>query len=381
MTDTSTTGPADHHRMGPSSLRYREICPGYDGMQSTNPAAEMGTRIHAALETDDLSGLHNDWEVLLVTKCQEARVNIMNRLRFVPDKTYREIRLDIDLGEGIHTFGTSDEIMVSGNTGIKIDWKSGRGAVDEAEVNCQAQAYVLGAFQKFPEIHTLHFYFVLPARDEISFATYTREDIPRIQTRLRGIIKRATEILGKFDRKEPIDPAILKPNPNICCYCANPGRCPALTYIAMEILSKYATDFKIPDEVHGSAIDDPETLATLLPWTSVMETWAGGIKKRSKEVVLEEGLTIPGYEIKERAGSKAISSALAAYEAVKDHMTLEEFLGQIGDLPFNSIADVVYNAAPKGKKTKAKNELEDALRDQGALIDKPKTIYLSAVKS
>lgn len=342
----------------------------------------MGSRIHAALETDDFSILHNDWEVKLAEACVSARANMLTHLKFTPKETHREIRLDIDLGQGVHTFGTSDELMINGDTGVKIDWKTGRNGVDPAETNVQAQAYVLGAFQKFSQLETLHFIFILPQRDEISYATYTRADMERIQTRLRSIVLNAMSTLQLFAEKADIPPGLLNPQSKVCCYCANIDRCPAISQIILDIVKRYAdSDIDIPDIVHGSEIHDPAVIAKLLPLLPIAESWAAGMRQRSKSMVTEDGYDIPGYEMKERAGSKSIASARAAWDVVKDKMSIEEFLDQVQDIPFNAIADVIYAKAPRGNKTRAKNEFEDALRDNDALIDKPKTTFLAAIKS
>ena len=52
-----------HAEFGPSSLKYYATCAGYHGNEGTNPAAEMGTRIHEALEIRDTSTLQSEEEV------------------------------------------------------------------------------------------------------------------------------------------------------------------------------------------------------------------------------------------------------------------------------------------------------------------------------
>lgn len=380
MSDTSSTGPGNHAKHGPSSLRSKEICPGYQSRQSTNPMAELGTRVHAALETDDFSNLPNSFEVMLAERCVEARANVMNFFNFYPKETFREIRLDIDLEDGCHTFGTADEAMVSGDTILAVDWKIGRGAIDDASVNAQAQAYTLGLFQKFPDVETVHFTFIIPQRDEITYATFTRADIPRITLRLSTIIRRAEHVHALWDSGQQVPPELLNPQTSICCYCANQHRCAALAKHALNLAGKYDTDIEIPDIVHGSEIDDPETIAKLLPLVPIFEDWAAGIRKRSRDMVLVDGVEIPGFAMKERAGSKTITSARAAWEILKDSMSVDEYLDLMSDVPFNSLADVIYNRAPKGKKSAAKNDFEDRLRDAGAINDAPKQSFLAAIK-
>lgn len=377
----STTGPGSHAKHGPSSLRYKEICPGYQSRQNTNPAAEMGNRIHAALETDDFSGLHNDFEKMLTERCISARAKVMDYFNLYPKVTHREIRLDMDLEDGCATFGTADELMIDGSTGMMVDWKTGRMAIDDATVNAQAQAYTLGVFQRFPEIEKVIFTFIIPQRDEISYAEYTRADIPDIVLRLSTIIRRAEHVHALWDSKQGVCPSLLNPQTSVCCYCDNQHRCSALSQKALNLAGKYTSDFDIPDIVHGSEIDDPEVIAKLLPLVPIMEAWAAGIRKRSKDMVLEDGVEIPGYALKERSGAKVITSARAAWEILQHEMTVEEYLDKMGNVPFNSLADIVYDKAPKGQKSKAKHDFEDALRDSGSIIDSPKQQYFAQIKA
>lgn len=384
ITTTEVTTPTHepaHAKFGPSTLKYYEICPGYQSSPGTNPAAEMGTRIHEALETDNLDALTDSYERLIAEKCLEAKGKIFERHGVDPNSGthHREIRLKIDLGDH-STFGTCDELVIpdNANWAVQIDWKTGRGAIDDAEINSQAQAYVLGAFQKFPHLETIHFYFVIPQRDEISYATYTRDDMATIQLRVSTVIRRAEDARAKMSCGDPSVEAVLNPQLKVCDYCSQQANCPAITRKVLSIAAKYQTEgFPIPDQVHGSMTDNPSDIALMLDFIPIVEKWIDGVKAKARKFVFEDGLEVPTYELRERAGSKSIASAAAAYDAVKDEITVDEFLSTITDISFNSVAEIVYEKAPRGKKTAAKNALEDKLRDSGALNERPASQYLS----
>lgn len=382
---TTTDETQAHAKFGPSSLKYFEVCPGYQGRQGTNPAAEMGTRIHEALEKDTLDNLTDDYERLIAEKCIEAKGNIFEHHGIDPatGTHHREIRLTIDVGT-TKTFGTCDELVIPDNAdwAVQIDWKTGRGAIDDASVNSQAQAYVLGAFQKFPELNTIHFYFVIPQRDEISYATYTRDDMDDMKLRVSTVIHRAEVARQKMSCGDPSVESMLNPQQKVCDYCAMQASCAALTRKVLTIRSKYLNDgFPMPDEIHGSNTNDPEDMAKLLDLVPIIQQWIDGVKARSRQFVFEDGIDIPGYELKTRAGSKSIISAAAAYDAIKDEIPVDEFLSAITDVSFNSVAEIVYDRAAKGKKTAAKNAFEDKLRDLGALKDAPASQFLQKSKS
>jgi hypothetical protein len=161
-----------HAEYGPSSIKMSAHCPGYEGESGTNPAAEMGTRIHEALETGDWSGL-NDYESSLAQGCRNAEDAIFKHHGYEVSELddYKEIRLTMQL-RGEETFGTCDRLTVNGTEAVQIDYKTGQMAVDEPQDNWQAKAYTLGAFQQFPQLDTIHFYFVACRRDEILFHTF-----------------------------------------------------------------------------------------------------------------------------------------------------------------------------------------------------------------
>lgn len=370
-----------HAEFGPSSLKMFEICPGYTGREGTNPAAEMGTRIHEALELDDLSKLTTDIEIGIAESCLETLGHIIAHHNLTNYEDHREIRLDIDLNDGLSTFGTCDRLLIQGNVGVQVDWKTGVSVIDDAEVNCQAQAYTLGSFQRFPQLQEIHFYFVIPQRGEVSYAKYTRDDIPRIQLRLSTVIRRAKEARKCWAKGENVPVESLNPTPGVCDYCANQAKCTAVTKKVLTIAAKYEGDnYPLPEEVHGSLTHDPAAIAQMLRFVPIAEKWAAGVKERAKEMAFDDFIEIPGFECRERAGRKTIKNAAAAWDAVKDKMTIDDFLLLVGDIPFNAIADKLYDQAPRGKKTAAKNEFECALRDAEALADSPTQRFLSPSK-
>tara|TARA_R100000152_G_C6782121_1_gene218516 strand:+ start:1750 stop:2022 length:273 start_codon:yes stop_codon:yes gene_type:complete len=52
--------PEAHHELGPSALKYVEICPGFRSNNETNEWAEEGTMLHSAVENEDLTGLNEE---------------------------------------------------------------------------------------------------------------------------------------------------------------------------------------------------------------------------------------------------------------------------------------------------------------------------------
>ena len=82
--------PEQHHELGPSTLKYVEICPGYRSSNETNPFAEEGTMLHSACETGNMDGL-NDEQLRLVTAC----LDYLAPMEVVADETHKELRVEV----------------------------------------------------------------------------------------------------------------------------------------------------------------------------------------------------------------------------------------------------------------------------------------------
>ena len=286
-------------------------------------------------------------------------------------KDYREVRVQIDLGQGRSTFGTCDRFVVySDNTADAIDYKTGYGKIDDAEINIQGQAYVLGLFQKFPQVTEITMWFLVPARDEASMHTFTRDDIPAIRLRISTIIERA-ECGGHYN-----------PQPGVCDYCGNQGRCPALASKVLTIAQKYQEDgLPIPESVHGSEQDDPVKVAALMTLVPIVESWANGVRKRATEMAVDQGMTLPGFKVIEMSKPRSITSALGAFEAVQDEVELRDFMTCVDKVSYPKLEELFASKAKKGTKAKTRQILEGKLRDLGVLQDEGVSYQLRKQKN
>jgi len=370
-----------HAEFGPSSIKMSAHCPGYEGESGTNPAAEMGTRIHEALETGDWSKL-NDYESSLAQGCRNAEDSIFNHHGYevMELDDYKEIRLTMKLRDE-ETFGTCDRLTVNGTEAVQIDYKTGQMAVDEPQDNWQAKAYALGAFQQFPQLDTIHFYFVACRRDEILFHTFKREDMEEVVHAISDVIKRAKKVRACFSET---DPSELIPQLKICNYCKNAGRCPSLAKLSIDTAKKYAPTSKdflsLPDEVHGSTCEDPQAIADMMKVVPIVKKWAAGVEYAARRMAIEEGIEIPGYEVKERKGRRSITSALAAYGAIKDDVEVEDFLEGIDKFPVGKLEKLVSDMAPRGQKKERVSEVMSELHRLGVVEYGKDSQYLSEIK-
>lgn len=82
--------PEEHHELGPSTLKYVEICPGYRSSNETNIFAEEGTMLHEAAETGNLDGL-NEEQMRLVISC----LDYLAPFEEAADEIHKELRVKI----------------------------------------------------------------------------------------------------------------------------------------------------------------------------------------------------------------------------------------------------------------------------------------------
>jgi uncharacterized protein DUF2800 len=374
-----------HAEYPPSALGSFEKCPGYRNRNNKTFASERGDRIHKALEKDDFDILSEDEKPMAQT-CKDYIDGVMaEQLPNLPVLDYREVRLPIDLGGNLTTFGTCDRLLVYEkdpqglhHKAFLFDYKSGYREVTDAETNTQAWAYVVGAFQKFPnkyeptiQIDEIDFTFLVPNRDEVLSHNFVRKDIPAMRLRLNTIIRKAMAI----DWSKEVDPTLLNPQPELCEYCANQAICPALADKALAIGAKLTPGLPVP--THGLVSSKrPSDIPHLLRLAPLLETWAQNVRKEALRLQMEEGIDIPGFSRIERTLPRSATSVLGAWKAVKDKVPLEDFLAVCGQVSVPQLEDYFAEIAKRGDKGKARQDLENRLRAADVLKDQGTIYYL-----
>jgi len=361
----SSTRP--HAEFSPSSLKHFEICPSFRGRSGSNPIAEAGTRIHEAIEkeepfllADEVERSLAEWCLAFLAHTRREKGGSANLVA-----SHQEISLTMRMGDH-STFGTSDLLdLYSDNTAVMYDWKTGYNGVEDAEENAQVQAYTLGVFQKFPDITELAFYLVLPRRQEISCAVYNRSDVPKIRLRLSTIIARA-KLAEEFN-----------PSEGTCDYCASQGRCKALAEKALVISQK--AGFPVPASL--SLDGSPEEKGQLNKLANLMDGWASETKKELLRQAIEDGSEIAGYKLDQRRTARTVDNPLLGYEAVKEMVSIEEFLLACSRVSVPELEKFVAERAPRGHKAEAKQHLEDVLKQSGALREEGVVHLLKPIKA
>lgn len=83
-------GEGEHHPLGPSALKFIEICPGYRSSGESSPAAAEGTKMHLAVEVEDFNGLNEEQTI----QCGKA-LDYVKKLRKDASDVIKEKRLTI----------------------------------------------------------------------------------------------------------------------------------------------------------------------------------------------------------------------------------------------------------------------------------------------
>jgi hypothetical protein len=357
----------EHSAISPSRLKNIEICPGFvdDTRAEVHPDTAQGTLCHEALDSGDDSAL-NDEQRGWVKACRDF---IGDLLRDHYATELREERLDI-LGD---VWGFADDILLSkdGTSGALIDFKFGVNAQEDAETNPAAQAYVLGMFQRWPQLETIDVYYLYPRREEASHAQYTRQDVEHIKLRLETIIARV--------KSGPT----YSPTPEVCTWCGKKATCAALHAAVLPLAMCYGErkGMAIPPSPDFSLVKDPHTWSRLMGLVPVLEAMIDSIKRRALEFRQELGVEIPGYEVRQRSGRKTINNAVIAWHVLSKAglTTLEQFLRAV-DVSVKRLADAAGENAPRGQKAKAVAHIEGKLRDAGVLEVGPETLFLARAK-
>ena len=112
-----------------------------------------------------------------------------------------------------------------------------------------------------------------------------------------------------------------------------------------------------------------------------MESWASGVRKRATEVAVDQGLELPGFKVIEMTKPRSITSALGAYEAVKDSVELRDFLTAVDKVSMTKLEEIFAQKAARGTKAKTRAALEGKLRDLGVLQDEGVTYQLRKNKN
>jgi|SRR6185295_1451666 len=362
-----------HHEYSPSTLQALESCPHWQGNSETHIRAEVGTKIHKAIEdrTDDNSLSDDDAEI--AADCldfYEKRKQCVSELKG-PLTEISETYLPVDDNETTAGYFDCAFIDRSGTYCEAFDWKSGLWAVEKTENNLQAIAYVLGLFKAFPKLEAIRFFFKQPAIDVVSEHVFKREEIPALLLRVTVVVARAREARGKADFSSA-NPTI----PN-CLFCKHVGVCPKVTEFAVKIGHKFSP-LKIPESVTPSMIQDPANTSLGMQLAQVMKVWSEAFRKVTCDRVLRGAPLPDGYQLKSRAGSRKVTN-LPEFKKYAMHYLTEEEFNQTLEVGLGAVEDAIGFKQPRGSKKKAIQDFKVVI-EQAEVVERGReAVFLQAV--
>jgi hypothetical protein len=137
---------------------------------------------------------------------------------------------------------------------------------------------------------------------------------------------------------------------------------------------------EIPPKFHPSTWTTPEEHSVGRRLALVLEKWVESVKSHNMSFVMETGQSIPGFELKSKAGRREIKDILAAYAALKDDLTVEEFLAACGPVSVAKLEEAVAARAKRGEKEKRKEVLRERLTDMGIMECAAEVYYLARAR-
>ena len=357
-----------HAEFSPSSLKYVSKCAGFHGREGTNAAAEMGTRIHEALEVFDPSALHNEQELEIYEKIVEMEKEFLNNFSGITEE-YNEIQVTVALN-GTETWGTCDRFLILANgNAVMADYKTGISIIDPPERNWQAKAYVVGAFQKFPEVEEITFVFYVPQHNQSLYHTFKRsEDYDALVQELSVAILKAEKTRPKWIGGKP-DLEDLTPTPN-CRFCRYEDICPALGGLVLEVARKI--DPQLPD-VDLENTEDPVVLEELWAVAKVVSNWSDRLRARTVELA-KNGTEFPSLRLRSMGSTKKIvDNQTVVAIAAEFGLDAEEVINE-ATFSVNKIAKAIADRAEKSEKKKISQDFVDACQNAG-IIETSDTRY------
>ena len=350
-----------HAEFSPSSLKYVASCAGYEGKEGTNAAAEMGTRIHEALEVRDPSALHNEKETDIYDQIVEMETNFMGNFPPVKEE-HNEIQVDVAL-DGTETWGTCDRFLVlePDTDAVMADYKTGISIIDPPDKNWQAKAYVVGAFQKFKRIKEIVFVFHVPQHNDSLHHTFSRDDLAGLIQELSDVIKKGEEVRPKWAKGE-IDLKDCTPT-QYCRFCKHEDACPALGGLVFDVAKKL--DSTIPD-VDLENIDDPARLSELFNIAKIVENWAARIKERTLDAA-KSGVELDGLKLRSMGSTRKIMDNETFANIAEEHGLETQDLLDAASFPLAKVAKLVGAQAVKGERREKELNFIDACEQAGII--------------
>ena len=286
----------------PSKLPMLAQCPRFDS-GSGSEYTEHGDARHKAFA----SALKGDLSLIAALPEEEERVGVEWAVAYVQthapssanplELEKRRTFIDQDFND---VQGTPD--VVCGPRFIAdLKWR-------KFDYTAQMAAYCLMRFDEVPDLDfEIEAHILFAESQRATVLRFTRESAAEL---VYGIIERA---------KDPQAKEIIC---DYCGWCSRRMVCGAMTEKVNAVVGG-RTDWGL-EQWHSSEITKPEEMAKALAIARAIKGWCEAVEHHAKEIMVKQGATIPGYELKAKQGNRFISSVSDAYAAIG--LPQDEFL-------------------------------------------------------
>lgn len=302
-----------------SAMNRLALCPGSWNLsrhappQPASADAESGNRVHKALEIPefDFDSLTED-EFNTVKSCIALENKLISETIGQSVGTIRESRMK---SRALRVSGKADAVHVNGDTALILDYKTGRGDVEDANKNLQLRTLAALRFLNFGTSQ-IYVAIIQPwVSPQVSVAQYDWRDLNRAVDEVDAILKAA--------RAEDA-PRI--PSEEACKYCPAKVICKEASQVLLEVAEPpggYAVG--ITPETHVAALTS-QSLGLLLKRAKLAESIIEAARDEAKRR-LENGEQVDGWQLKGGAEQDEITDPQGVFgEFVKAGGTAEQFL-------------------------------------------------------
>lgn len=227
-------------------------------------------------------------------------------------------------------FGSSDAVLIYGNTLEVFDLKYGKGVKVEAEENAQMMCYALGAYcgqGEFYDIANVRMTIIQPRLRHESSWTMTAPDLLNwAHNKLKPAAEKAWKGEGEQTPGEH------------CRFCKVAAQCKALADYTL----------KVSEDQTEPGLMSLEEIARILPHFATIKSWISSVEEFALEAALE-GDTIPGYKVVEGRSVRKISNVAEAMARLEGNGIPAENYLKPAEL--KTITDLEKTLTKKGFKT------------------------------
>ena len=305
--------------------------------------ATIGNRVHAALAMEPVENLTSD-ETWTIDRCREQEHELVKATfgnSTEEPNVFREKRLwSIDDNGKKLWSGKPDKIYAAGPVGLIIDYKSGRGAVENAAENLQLRCLVALLDENFGfTFDRIIVAIVQPLAGMPSVAVYESQDI-------RSAIAESAELMEQIQKLgHP-----RTPSESACRYCKGKPFCPEARDLAVAGPVTNAPEGITPDAIAATLTN--KTLAAFLDRAAQAEAVIEACRTEARRR-LAEGEAVEGWTLKEGA----------VRETIKDTETVYLRFIESGGTYDDIMPAITIN------KTKLKDALKVATETKGKELD------------